>query len=312
MGIKKIFSLGVFTLFSLSAMAQIQLSPCVVGEWVNEYPSVESSLKQRLHAVVTNAGMASTEGGRFVLAAKADVLQQEVVPVAPPLHQLHLQVSVGIGDGFDGTCYGTQVIEVKGQGQSVEKAYINALKAIKANSPELAALCQNAKANIIAYYDANAKAIMAQANQCVANNDYDQALYLLSGIPQECKSYNEAASLITSVYRKSVNYNSDKVVSAAEAKWAANPSEANADAVMAILADVEPGSSAYSRAQTLKSKVEARILTDKANERADRNAELKRQHATEQARIKGIRDAAVAYAKNQPKVVYNTSIIHWW
>ena len=76
-----------------------------------------------------------------------------------------------------------------------------------------------------------------------------------------------------------------------------------------ILASINPQSKAYAKAQALSNKIAARIkqIDNRAwslplQQQADETAIRKLQ-------IKAARDASVAWATHQPKVIYN---IGWW
>ena len=90
-----------------------------------------------------------------------------------------------------------------------------------------------------------------------------------------------------------------------------------AEEAMSMLSRINTSADCYPQAQALMRKIEARVkgVTDKryndaiAMEKSRMNARL----AVEKARLRCMRDVAVAYAKSRPKVIVrNTYYRSWW
>ena len=226
----------------------------------------------------------------------------------------YLSVTIAIGDGITGACFGSTTFEVKGLGETEQEAMLSAVRNIK-NNKDIKDLVATARERILSYYEENAANIIAKAKSLESTQEYEAAMAELSAIPQECSRYQEAQSMISKIFQSNINHDAGQLLLEAQAVWAADPNPGpSAEMAMAILSQIDSSAKQYPQAQALMKKIETRVktVTDKIynDEVAYRNAKLKAETTLANARIKASRDVAVAWASNQPKVVYN--IRGWW
>lgn len=327
MNIKKIFSLALASFSALPLSAQIMLSPCfdssIGGLTDNNMAIVEG----RLRNVISSCGAESGYGGRFVLGCKVAALQREVS--GTKLIQT-LEVTFTIGDNVANACFGSTSVECSGIGNTEGQAMTSALKNIK-GGPQLRDLVNEAKQRIITYYEKNGRGIIMKARTLITNHNWEAALFELTQIPQECSHYPEALKMMNTVYEANLDHDAARILTVAEAMWAANPYPENAAAVMATLSRIEPDAACYPKAQALIKRVETRVKAinerdyqdQKAMEKAQLSMERRRMDtaadiekrrlatiaAVEKARIAACRDVAVAYARR--KVQINNYYRRW-
>lgn len=221
-----------------------------------------------------------------------------------------LQFDLFIGDGMTGTLFASTQVEAKGVGNTKDKAYLQALKALNPRSPALKQFVIEGKEKIIDYYDKNGEAIIQRAESLAQSQKYDEALFELSAIPVECTAlYQRACTLMQDFYTKQINEEGAQLLAQARAEWNAGQDREAADRAGAILGGINPQSSAYAAAQQLHNEISARIRQLDAREWAFKMQEQKNAQDLAMAEINAARDVAVAYAKNQPTPVYN---IYWW
>lgn len=327
MNIKKFFSLALASFAMLPMSAQIMLSPCfdstIGGLTDNNMAIVEG----RLRNVISSCGAESGYGGRFVLGCKVAALQREVS--GTKLIQT-LEVTFTIGDNVANACFGSTSVECSGIGNTEGQAMTSALKNIK-GGPQLRNLVNEAKFRIIDYYEKNGRGIIMKARTLITNHNWEAALFELTQIPQECSHYPEALKMMNTVYEANLDHDAARILTVAEAMWAANPYPENAAAVMATLSRIEPDAACYPKAQALIKRVETRVKAinerdyqdQKAMEKAQLSMERRRMDtaadiekrrlatvaAVEKARIAACRDVAVAYARR--KVQINNYYRRW-
>lgn len=308
---RKILIFVFCLIFKLNASAQIMLSPVVDSaiEGLNE--NNVTIVENRLRSIISSLGMESGWGTRFVLACKVAALQREVS--GTKLIQ-HLEVTFAIGDNVGNTCFGSTAVECLGIGNTEQQAMTNALKNIK-NTAELKKLVATSKERIIDYYTQNAAAIIKKAQGLMAAQQWEEALYELTAIPQEVPQYPQALDMMQKVYTTHINHDAAQVLNEAKALWSADPNPGpTAEQAMAILATINTSASCYPQAQALMRKIEARVknVTD-ADRAHEKDMEKRRLNATvslQKARIQACRDVAVAYAKR--KVVVVRHYHRWW
>lgn len=315
---KKILATLVAALAFLPSQAQIMLSPYVESAIGGLTENNITIAENRLRNVISSNGMVSGYGGRFVLACKVAALQREVS--GTKLIQ-HLEITFAIGDNFSNNCFGSTSMEALGIGNTEGQAMTNALKNIK-STPQLKAIVAEAKQRILDYYEKNGPSIIKKAQGLVTAQQWEEALYELTAIPEECACYPQAQDMMESIYKSHLDHDAKQLLSQAQAAWAADPNPGPAaDEALRILGQIDTSASCYQQAQALMHKIEVRVKAvhereyadAKAREEADRQAEatkLKMAHSLAKARINACRDVAVAFAKR--KVVVHKHYHSWW
>ena len=287
-----------------SAKAQIHLTPYVESGISGTDERVLDMVLARLNNILTTGeGMSASENGRFVLAAQLNVTGKEVLSTAPTKVVYEVEMHLGIGDGIDGKCYSSTSQTLKGVGRTENQALVNAVKQLPTQSEKVQSLVRNAKTKIITYYNQHAPAIMAKAQALEAAGKFDEALFELSAIPQECVHFKKAFVQMNTLYKKMVNADAEKTLMQAKALWAAAQTEENALMIAEMLGDISPSAACYPQVKAFVASV-----TKRRQQVEDRqfDAEVK----VEMARLKAIEHVAAAYAKNQPRVTYH--IHRWW
>ena len=305
-----ILSVGML-LITKTMSAQIMLSPAFDSAINGLNENNTSIIDGRIRSVISSLGMETGYGGRFVLACKVAALQREVS--GTKLIQ-HLQVSFAVGDNISNICFGSVTTECMGIGNTEQLAMTNALKNIK-NFAALKDLAASSKQRIIDYYNQNGAAIIKKAKNLVTAQKWEEALYELAPIPQECSCYQEALSMMNTVYEQHINHDAQQILNEAQAMWSADPNPGpNAEQAMSILASINTSAKCYPQAQALMKKISSRVqsVTDqeRRNEQEMERARLNAAKAVTTARINACRDIAVAYAKRT--VVVRNYYRGWW
>lgn len=299
----------------VSASAQMQLTPVASGTAKGLDQNVSEVIENRLRSIIAANGFTSGTNSRFVLAARFNVLDKQVIPGPPTKIVTVLEVTLAVGDGFSNTCFESRSFEVKGAGNSEQRAILSALKSLKTKNPAISELVATAQQRITDYYEKNGASLIAQAKTLITSQEYAKAIDQLSGIPIECSHYKAAVAAMNEAYQKEIDSRAASILMEAQAAWAADQTDASGDKVVALLSQVDPNSSSYPKAQALIKQVAARIqkLHDEALAYDRKMEQMKLQTAAdlEKARVKAARDIAVAYAQNQPKVVYKVRN-YWW
>lgn len=291
--------------------AQIMLSPIIDSTIKGLNENNVSIAEGRLRNVISSLGMESGYGGRFVLACRIAALQTE--STGQKLIQ-KLEVSFAVGDNFSNICFGSTSTEVVGVGASEEQAMTSSIRNIK-STPQLKKIIAEAKERIIDYYEKNGPAIIKKAQGLVTAQQWEEALYELTAIPEECSCYPQALSMMEKVYAAHLNHDAAQILAQAQAMWSADPNPgATAQQAMQLLGQINTSAACYPQAQALMKKIEARVknVTDReyADAKAMEKARLNAATAVAKARISACRDVAVAYARR--KVVVRNYYRTWW
>lgn len=272
--------------------------------------NAKKTLKDRMQKIITKNGMGSAKNTRFIMTANVRELNLEKSETAPVIYIYDLEVNLYIGDGIDGTLFSSCSLEVKAAGDSKEKAYMAALKKIKATDPQYQAFIDEGKKKIVDYYTAKCDFIITQAQTKAKNQDFDAALAELMQVPDVCKvCYDKCMAAAQPIYQEKINQDGAKLLAEARSVWSAGQDVAAAEAASAILSQINPQSTAFAGAEKLNAEIAKRV---KELDKREWDFMLKQQQDEvdlEKASIKAIRDIGVAYGENQQPTTYN---VVWW
>lgn len=272
--------------------------------------NAKKTLKDRMQKIITKNGMGSAKNTRFIMTANVRELNLEKSETAPVIYIYNLEVNLYIGDGIDGTLFSSCSLEVKAAGDSKDKAYMAALKKIKASDPQYQIFINEGKKKIVDYYTAKCDFIITQAQTKAKNQDFDAAIAELMQVPDVCKEcYDKCMAAAQPIYQEKINQEGAKLLAEARGVWSAGQDVAAAEAAAAILAQVNPQSSAFAGAESLNAEMAKRV---RELDKREWDFMLKQQQDEvdlEKASIKAIRDIGVAYGENQQPTTYN---VVWW
>ena len=313
--------LGLFLLAGLSSQAQgkakaddagkIALN-AYVSDQVENFPEIAKSvLSNKLNQVVTAGGGISSSdyNSRFIITANINVLTKDLTATAPPMTALTLDVTLYIGDGFEGRKFVSHSVTVKGVGTNENKAYMEAIKQIKTNSPEMVAFVNSGKSKILEYYNTKCPNILKEAKALEAQNKIGEAIYLLTTVPDAATDcYNKSMAAAQPLYKKQIDQECKSRLMEANTLWNANQTVDAANAAGELLSAIDPLSSCYGEVKALSAKIGKRVQElDNREWKYKVDSEI----GLERDRIKAIRDIGVAYGNGQPKTV-NYNVRGWW
>lgn len=280
---------------------RISIAPIDQGE--NVPNSINNRIENQLMRAVSAYGVsADPYYGQFFISGRFDHALDDIVPGPPSRHVLKTTFTIYVGDAINRQVYASTSFDLKGVGNSQERAYISALSSISNHTYQLAGVIEEAKAKIIDYYNNNYQSYLSKARLAMQQRNYDEALYYATSIPECCVGYREACGVIMQVYQSNVDYDGDMLLAQARAAWAANPDEDGAREAWSFLSRIDPSASCYGAAMSLGNQIQKVV---KENWDFEYKEKYRNEIDLERRRIAAARDVAVAYAKNQPRVITN-------
>lgn len=254
-------------------------------------------LFNRLCTAVTGDGISATgQYAQFFIAAKALPIYEQVVPGAPVKTAMTLSLNLYIGDYWGEKVFDRMAIEVRGVGESRERAYLNAFRSLNKNNQQIADFLRKGKQRIIAYYDAEYNNIIREAQRESALRNYERALFLLGAVPVCCNGYEAVADELVKTYHAYIDYNCDRLLMQARNAWAVSPDQKGAAEAARILNQLEPDAACYGDAMDLYKEIKAKM-------KDDWNFEMREKYKDEIAIRKQTIDAAravgVAFGEGQ-------------
>lgn len=271
-------------------------------------------MKIRLERIITTNGIGGfSYDKRFVLTAKIVEMSKNFVPGTPPIYNYDLEVTFMIGDIVDGTLFSSHSVEIKGAGNTVNKAYLTAIKSIKDKSSEYQEFLSKAKDKIMEYYNSKCDFYLKEAATYASKNEFESAIATLTSIPEVCKEcYDKAMDAVAPIYQKQIDRQCKILMNEAQNAWNKSQNVSGASEAAIFLGQIDPSSSCYKEASTLSNSIGKRIKELDQREWEFKLKEQKDEVDIRKATIQAARDIGVAYGKNQPKTVTYVRYRGWW
>ncbi len=272
--------------------------------------AINSKIETHLIRAISAMGVtAAPYYGQFFVSGRFDHGLDDVVPGPPTRHLLKTTLTIYIGDAINRQVYATTSFELKGVGNSEERAYISALSSLGSNNRQLRQFIESAKVKIIDYYNSNYENYLRRARTAMQERNYEEALYYSTSVPECCVGFAEANRLTMTIYQHHVDYEASLLLAKAQGEWAASPDEAGARRAYAYLSRIDPSAACYGQAMALGQQIQ---VTVKENWDFENKEKYRDQVALEKQRIAAARDIGVAYAKNQPRTITNFVFSRWY
>lgn len=296
-------SLAAVPAIASAADCEVNVAVLAAPQPENVPEGTSQYLTTRLTQAATKNGIAADiSASNFFITGKFNHILEDVLPGPPMQTALHTVLTLYAGNVNDHTIYAMKTFELRGVGTSTERAFINAMRTINAQNREVAAFVDEATGKIIDYYDKNYPAIIERANRASSLHHYEEAIYLLTQIPECCKGYGKVTPLVDKAYQDYIDYVGTKLLTAARAEWSRSPNEQGAKLAFANLVQIEPESSAYPGAEKLTAEIKASI-------KSDRDFELREKYHDSvdlaRRRIEAARAIGVAFGTGQQPTTTN-------
>lgn len=266
-------------------------------------PEISDLICSRLERALTAAGTsASPDYGQFYVVARCNDLYKETIGSAPMQTAVHTELTLGIADVAGGTVFATRSFDLRGVGTTEQRAFINALKTINASNKALESFINDAKDKTVEYFNKNYKTFLAKAQKAADLQDYDQALYFSTLIPECSKGYAEASAATARYYQGYIDEEGAQLLNAARAAFSTCPNAEGAAKAYAFLSRINVRSSAYGPAQKYAEEIARQT-------KVEYDFEVHQKYEDEMSYKRAIIDAArevgVAYGKGQKSTTTN-------
>lgn len=127
---------------------EIPLTAYISAE-TNLTPEAEALLLNRMRQAALKNGLSAVDNQPYIVTTSVNVIDKQVTGTVPQKWLVEVEVHFFIGNGVDGTLYASTAINRKGIGDTEEKAYLSAIKAISANDRAFKPFFDKGKQRII-------------------------------------------------------------------------------------------------------------------------------------------------------------------
>lgn len=283
---------------------------------------LDNHVRSKLQRALTANGIGSEIGAsRFAMVPEIIIKDEQSTATIPVYCDVIIDFVVSLKDVFNGKVFASTAYTTEGKGTSKVDAIVKGISHLRLEGDDFEKFCEKAKEKVISYYADNMSSFINKANNCTNGRDYEQALYILSEIPEEVPSYkSKVVPLISDVYTKEIDNKGESILSRAKAVWAQSPNADGATKVAEILQEMPQSCSSSGGAQQLIAQIKKRIQNiDDKNfalkrkqiefELQERKQAMANAHAERSQCINAARAIGVAWAKKQPKQV--TKVYLW-
>lgn len=256
-------------------------------------------LKSKLLGLATADGMSATDCGAIAMVPEVTVSDEQIIESGMRnTTSVRLHISISVLNIFNGTVFSTIQADCKGEGYSGSEARRNAIRNMDLKTCE--AEFRNVKSKIVAYYNANTPAIITKANTLAAQQEYEEALAVLSSYPESLPGYPQVSAAMVSIFKLAQTRHCSQLLQEARSAFA-NRDYATAASLLAM---IDATSSCAQEAKTLQNAIKRDADIMYANEIKAESEQRKANERVAQATIKAARDVAVAYFKRQTRYVF--------
>ncbi len=285
---------------------RLTLAVWVPDQIENMPAGAQANLENKLNQILTANGMSgNVMNTRFILSANVIVQTKDITATAPPMQAYTLDVTLYIGDGFEGKAFSSYTTTVKGVGENETKAYNAALKSIKTTDPAYQTFIDKGKSKIIEYYNAQCDFIIKDAQSLANMNKFDEAIWKLTSVPDVCtECWEKCMKAVAPIFQQKIDFECKTKLLEATNLWNAGQSWDAAQSAGAILATIDPKSACFAESKALSDKIAKRILEV---DKREWNFKYDQEIGLERDMIKAYRDVGVAWGNGQPQnVTYKT------
>jgi len=306
---KFIFSIVAALMSATMFAAETQFLPISVYAADNSenFPEgAKAMIENKLTQLLTRNGIAGLDYmGQFVLTVTTTPLDKDIIAGPPMKISEKMEMNLYIVDMYAKTVFSSTSFSVRGLGETENKCYLNAISRMPLQSPQIAQFIQEGKEKIIAYYDHEGEALIKKAQFLAKQKKYDEALFWVSLIPQQCKHYDTALAAGQAIYQQYINNECNVNLAAARQAWAAHQNSNGAEAAGEYLARILPDAGCYGDAMALYKEIKGKVLDDWKFEmkQYQDGVDLEKQ------RIEAARAVGVAYGTHQPSKEVNIDFI---
>jgi hypothetical protein len=309
---KIVLTWALLALSALGIRAQEQcefpLTIVIPDQTVELSPMAKTQLTTKIRQAVTLNGM--TGGARysnFCIVANLVETSKNMTSGLRPLVTVTTGLELSVANTRTGDSYGSTYITLSGAGQNDRLAYMASISSLKPQNTALQSFLKATKKKIISYYDSQTNNIIRQAKSLSSQQDFEQAMFLLSSIPTCINNYDAVESAMLSTFQTYLNLDCADKVNKARQAWNALQDRDGAKIAGGYLAAINPASQCHDEAMELADEIRERIgeewewakdLKEFGKEMARSEVEL------EKMRIEAVRAIGEAYAENQqPEVL---------
>ena len=314
-----LFIISLYSIITIFAQAKdVYISVAMPNNSVLD-DNIKAILKNKIVTIASTNGVAATECGAIVIIPEINVIEENKIEGGiRNIFSTQLELSLSTRNIITNTIFNSVQLSYRGEGYSIEEAKRSAIKKISTTDTRFTSFINETKAKIYDYYANNSSSLINKANTLASQQLYDEALALLSTVPESLPDYAKISEAIIQIYNRCQSLYCDQIMLSAQAAY----SKRDYESALAIATSINPQSSCMEESKQLiaqikkdlddehaeKIAMEKEIIEiEKERIRSEERIERERMHSEERTSarmINAVRDIASAYYKRQTSYIF--------
>lgn len=299
--------------YSQEINTKFVLKPFIIESELKLLGNNKENLENKLATILSKNNFLSGSNSRFLFAAKINLTDKQITSTIPAQVILKATINFFVGDGVEGIRYNTLGLNLKGIGVNEEKALQDLVRNIEVNNKVFHDFILKSNENIFNYYNLNCETIIKNSNSLLSQNMFDDAIYILSQVPENCKAcYSRSLEIITTIYKKKIDYDGAVLINQAKSLWISKPQKETAKEVLLLLNKVNINSNSYKDVIGLQKDISNKITDLDSKEWNFKLKQSNDNYNLSMESIRATRDVLIQYAQRKPIYIYNNYLISNW
>ena len=298
--------LNVFAQQMLDSEVMIGVTPALPAK-MDIPEQAQKVLLQKLRQVSTQNGFGSFSGD-FVLTANPLLTNKSVAEIIPPQTLIELEISIYLLNIQEQIIVDEIAISGKGLNSNETRAFIQAIQVVNPRSPAVRTFMKGCREKITAYYTTRVPALLAKAQSLAEREQYQEALAVLSSVPESVDEYSAVAEQMVAIYLKEIDKKASGILQGVKAALATKDYEK----ALELLLQIDPSSTYFKEASTLIDSVKANIDAQEKAELEERQRALDDRMKLEKMRLEAAQKMGASYAQETEKAAIEEKLTDWF
>ncbi len=274
--LNRIIALGIFVLSLANVSAQeskIGFSVCSDKTQIGLNDGNAAILVNKINQILArnNAGATATSSILFSIRPELVCIQSDVVNTG--VRQVYVErgeLTLYATNRADGNIFESVAISLEGSDISKDNAIRKMINRINISDVRITRFIRSAQSRIEEYYIDITPKLIIKAETLAKQKKFDEAIILLSTIPETVDNYSTVSELMVSYYTAKLDYSAEREINRVETLLV----KGEIDSALDILTSIDPLSTHSASAKKMVAAIKSDMEKQRADEAAQRAAAM--------------------------------------
>lgn len=304
---KRLMILFIATIGCMNLVAQKQADIMLMAALQTKDNEISGAAKglllNKIRDEINREGYSGVAGSRFIVMANPQIIdKQQNGQLLMYTYEIQFTVTDLVAD----KTYSSFTARAGGAGRNGSQASMDAFRRLNLKKTEMSKNIAESVRQIVEYYNANCKSILARTNIYLEAKQYEAAMANLAFIPDmhnlSCsREYND---MLLKAYTQYSAHKCEMALTEARKEWALNPTINGAGKISEILSGIQLNAACREEFNALTSQIGKKLEQDQFDEKEFIRKIYESEVAIERDLIQASREIAVEYYRNSRPEVY--------